>query len=134
MTGGGEDAPSPGGQARADDPRELMPGWLEARMPRRYATEGLADPVAQARLYDTATGRCYYLIEYDPFCGVAVGLIKPGPGEGGPAELGTVWVRWMQEEEPEVLRDTEWVPDSISRVSPSWAERIRIPDYPSPGR
>ena len=120
--------PGPAG----DDPRELMPGWLESGMPGRHDTEGQEDPVALARLYHTATGRSYYLIGWDSFMGIAVGVIKPGPDEGGPAELGAVWVRWIQEEEPQIVRDTGWTPKPLSEVAPKWAERIRIPDYPSP--
>ena len=56
--------------------QELMPSEVAATVPRLYATENEAEPMARVKLFSCVNGWTWYVTEYDPATGEAFGLVQ----------------------------------------------------------
>lgn len=72
--------------------QELMPRDVAATVPRLYATESEAEPLARVKLFSCLNGWTWYVTEYDPVTGDAFGLVQ-----GFETEWGYFSVREMEE-------------------------------------
>lgn len=95
--------------------QELITRDIAERTPALYATEEVAEPVAQAHLFSCASGWDWYVTELDPETGEAFGLVR-----GLEVEWGYFSIREMEALNRsrgfEVIeRDPAFVPQPASR-------------------
>ena len=94
--------------------QELMPKGVAATVPPLYATEDEDDPVARVKLFSRAW--TWYVTEYDPATGEALGIVEGFADEWGYFDVRDLEALNRAKGYNVVERDEHFEPAPMSRV------------------
>jgi len=112
---------------------DLIPAAIAAVLPRLYATERVADPIAHVKLFTPDSSWTWYVTEYDPDQRLVFGLVR-----GLEDELGYFSIAELEKARGPlglpIERDLHWQPTPLSQVRRNWQQRADDADRDRPGR